>query len=683
MNRFLLVTTSLVAAGLVTFGAMNAHGSTPSVEVNFRALDELQRGYTPAPADVYIPRPQVATQIPVQIPVSPQLQASEPVQPAPQMVGEMPINSDSTVHIPVQIPADNNMQSAPNSVQIQPPVKVENMPQQAPQYDTVQIPVQIPFDGGASQSIPPVVSAAPDAPLPSVQLPPVERSERYIPSGQLRWVKGPEGKQRLELDSELKEGAKLPPADLPSEEGMDLASMKRKPKLQSDAPVDAVEPDKAEPKVRRAPAKNKNVEVKAEKVETKSPHLAESQAKLSEVKIPEIKAPEKPAKAEAKPVPEKNIADKKSVEKIEKPEVVKLEKKVEAPLPVAAMPKLPELPAVAEKDSLPSLPDLPMPQQPSQPDKEQVKSVVGKNDGKQVTGESSFKDKLMARIKGDADEDKKVNSEPAKPASEVTKMIAKPEAIIPDAPNLPEIPSLPSANIKSDAVKPSPDKHHEKAELPPLPPLPAVSAKHSVPDVKAPELPKLPESKSSSELASASPALPELPKIVAEQKLDVPALPKNDAAKPSGDAGNSVNVLSKLPSLGLQKADKVSDEEKLVGAEAKLAGLSAATKQGDKIFSIKFLETETELPLSSTDNLKGVIVKMNNAPNTRFNIAAYASGNKEQAADARRISLSRALAVKKFLENNGVKKESINVQAMGNRSESGSDSDRVDVYIDK
>lgn len=70
------------------------------------------------------------------------------------------------------------------------------------------------------------------------------------------------------------------------------------------------------------------------------------------------------------------------------------------------------------------------------------------------------------------------------------------------------------------------------------------------------------------------------------------------------------------------------------------------------------------------------------ADNSRVNVLGYASGAEDQAQIARRVSLSRALAIRTYLIEQGVDKLSINVQAEGNKNPGG-EADRVDIVVQK
>ena len=55
-------------------------------------------------------------------------------------------------------------------------------------------------------------------------------------------------------------------------------------------------------------------------------------------------------------------------------------------------------------------------------------------------------------------------------------------------------------------------------------------------------------------------------------------------------------------------------------------------------------------------------------------------GTRENASKARRLSLSRALAIRSFLIDQGVRSTRIEVRAMGNKVPEGP-ADRVDIVI--
>jgi len=69
-----------------------------------------------------------------------------------------------------------------------------------------------------------------------------------------------------------------------------------------------------------------------------------------------------------------------------------------------------------------------------------------------------------------------------------------------------------------------------------------------------------------------------------------------------------------------------------------------------------------------------------NASNDRLQLKAFSGGSADRPSTARRLSLSRALAVRSFLINQGVKSTRIDVRALGVPPDNGP-ADRVDVIL--
>jgi outer membrane protein OmpA-like peptidoglycan-associated protein len=62
-------------------------------------------------------------------------------------------------------------------------------------------------------------------------------------------------------------------------------------------------------------------------------------------------------------------------------------------------------------------------------------------------------------------------------------------------------------------------------------------------------------------------------------------------------------------------------------------------------------------------------------------LVAYASGSGGDASQARRLSLSRALAARSYLVDHGVEIKQIDVRPLGNKSEPGALPDRIDLVV--
>jgi outer membrane protein OmpA-like peptidoglycan-associated protein len=94
---------------------------------------------------------------------------------------------------------------------------------------------------------------------------------------------------------------------------------------------------------------------------------------------------------------------------------------------------------------------------------------------------------------------------------------------------------------------------------------------------------------------------------------------------------------------------------------------------------VVFPPNVTDVADQSRPALDAVIRSMKADDQLRIQLVAYASGAPDQASQARRVSLSRAIAVRSYLIEQGVRSTRIDVRALGNRPDSGGPADRVDI----
>lgn len=266
------------------------------------------------------------------------------------------------------------------------------------------------------------------------------------------------------------------------------------------------------------------------------------------------------------------------------------------------------------------------------------------------------------------------------PASAVKTDAAKEKIAAPAVPEIPK-PEM----VKKDALKPVEEKKNEEKK-------PKDTAQKAAP-VTAPatgELPPLPGLVAKPDSAAA-PALPSLSQVTG----DKPATNTSDAQSPLSFLNRSEEVKAKplpLPPLGApdqtaKMADaKMADTKAEKPAETKAASLpdsktaAAPAAKGSQALSIPFNSTETAVPLSVQGQLADVAKKLVQDKQAHARVVAYAAGTAEQASTARRVSLSRALAVRAFLIDQGVENLRIDVQ-LGNSTDSGGAPDRADIFI--
>jgi outer membrane protein OmpA-like peptidoglycan-associated protein len=105
-------------------------------------------------------------------------------------------------------------------------------------------------------------------------------------------------------------------------------------------------------------------------------------------------------------------------------------------------------------------------------------------------------------------------------------------------------------------------------------------------------------------------------------------------------------------------------------------GTGGAGKQSARI---AFSGEAATLPEPAKGDLKQIAGSLVNDPSLRVQVMAYARGS-DDASKARRLSLSRALAVRSYLIDQGIGSTRIDVRALGNAAEGGP-SDRVDLMV--
>jgi outer membrane protein OmpA-like peptidoglycan-associated protein len=93
--------------------------------------------------------------------------------------------------------------------------------------------------------------------------------------------------------------------------------------------------------------------------------------------------------------------------------------------------------------------------------------------------------------------------------------------------------------------------------------------------------------------------------------------------------------------------------------------------------SLTFGENDTAIPQGANSALDQVVTRLNSDPALRVRIEAYASGGSAGKSRARRLSLSRALAVRSYLLDKGIATERVDVRALG--TPNSGNSDRVDI----
>ncbi|NQW01410.1 MAG: OmpA family protein [Rhodospirillales bacterium] len=120
----------------------------------------------------------------------------------------------------------------------------------------------------------------------------------------------------------------------------------------------------------------------------------------------------------------------------------------------------------------------------------------------------------------------------------------------------------------------------------------------------------------------------------------------------------------------------------MVPAEQASTNTQAVEIVPGQALRIEFAETETKLPDAMKDALRKIADGVHDKQDLRLQLMAYAGATGLSASKARRLSLSRALSVRSFLIETGVRSTRIDVRALGNKT-SEKPANRVDVNIAK
>jgi outer membrane protein OmpA-like peptidoglycan-associated protein len=173
--------------------------------------------------------------------------------------------------------------------------------------------------------------------------------------------------------------------------------------------------------------------------------------------------------------------------------------------------------------------------------------------------------------------------------------------------------------------------------------------------------------------------------LTAAKRLS-PPLPETDTARTSPE-GTARSGPPPLPPIAptteaplSEPAAKAPPPPSATTTEQAMLPPEGALGTPGRTLQIPFPAGETELAKSAQEQLEGLAKDLRSSETLRVQLLAYAGDEGASPSKARRISLSRALAVRSYLIESGIKTSRIDVRALGNKSTSGS-SDRVDVKV--
>lgn len=107
---------------------------------------------------------------------------------------------------------------------------------------------------------------------------------------------------------------------------------------------------------------------------------------------------------------------------------------------------------------------------------------------------------------------------------------------------------------------------------------------------------------------------------------------------------------------------------------------SLTAGEDGRLTRVVFDESQSKLPDNAKPNLLKLAEQVKDQRDVRLQLLAYAGGNDLKSNRARRLSLSRALSVRSFLIESGIRSTRIDVRALGDKT-SDEPKNRVDITL--
>ncbi|MDP2697132.1 OmpA family protein [Thalassospira sp.] len=253
--------------------------------------------------------------------------------------------------------------------------------------------------------------------------------------------------------------------------------------------------------------------------------------------------------------------------------------------------------------------------------------------------------------------------------------------------------STPAQTPRAKPASPAPSS---VAATTPVEPQATPQRETVVAQAQTPSVPSAPPPPAPVPLAPAAPETPPLPTEESRPAEDAPA-----PAPSVPDASNVPNIPAPSPDTTnsprelLQQQSEATPEvapapppaptpapAQAPAPAAETASLPTddrtPTAPAEGEYSLAFTGESFELGAAARRDLESVVADLMRDESLRVQLQAYATGDSNNASKARRLSLSRALQVRSFLIEKGVRSTRIDVRALGSNVPSGP-ADRVDV----
>lgn len=168
--------------------------------------------------------------------------------------------------------------------------------------------------------------------------------------------------------------------------------------------------------------------------------------------------------------------------------------------------------------------------------------------------------------------------------------------------------------------------------------------------------------------------------VVAASQPETPATapvikPSVEEKQPVADTAEKKTLVAEVT----KPAEKIEERAKAASLpETPAAAVAAVPVHAD--MTIAFEKNSSTLTPEAGKSLDAIIRQLNDLPDTRLQIRAYASDGEDGQSSARRMSLSRALIVRSYMSEKGIKPIRLDVRALGPDTDK-TPVDRVDLVF--
>ena len=191
---------------------------------------------------------------------------------------------------------------------------------------------------------------------------------------------------------------------------------------------------------------------------------------------------------------------------------------------------------------------------------------------------------------------------------------------------------------------------------------------------------KQPVQRKASATKKMVPGLPAKPKAARTSAPIIPAKPKVAVMAPPPPTAPKKAAPAKTMPARMKKPKAAPPAPKVPTTKvAALPPATTATAKGPRV-SLSFQARQATLPGDVASKLASVIKRLSSDDNARVQLVAYAKGGGGSPSQARRLSLSRALAVRSYIMSKGIRSTRMDVRALGDQAGSEA-ADRVDVVL--